>query len=72
LPVQKNNTGKFLIKGSIPPKHLSLPGSGYYAATDGSFTLNEVMASNTPPCEVTVIVRNLASGKSIKKTFSVK
>ena len=52
--------------------HLSLPGSGYYAATDGSFTLNEVMASNTPPGEVTVIVRDLASGKSIKKTFSVK
>ena len=38
----------------------------------GSFTLNEVMASNAPIGKVIVNIQDLASGKSTEKTFDVK
>ena len=49
-----------------------LPGSGYYAAESGKFTLNEVMASNAQTGKVTVRIQDLASGKSQEKIFEVK
>ena len=48
-----------------------LPGSGYYAAVNGDFTLHEVMAGNAPEGMVKVTLHCLASGKSASGTFKV-
>ena len=49
-----------------------LPGSGYYAAVNGSVKVKEVVPTNLKSGNITVKVRCLASGKSVSKTASVK
>ncbi len=48
-----------------------LPGSGFYAADNGEFTLREVMATNAAAGTVKVTLRCLASGKSVSGSFNV-
>ena len=52
-------------------KGTRLPGSGFYAAEDGKFTLREVLASNMSLGKVTVTVKDLASGLKAQNTFEV-
>ena len=48
-----------------------LPGSGYVAAKDGVFTLKQTAASNMEPGNVTLNVKDLASGLTSTTTFLV-
>ncbi len=49
-----------------------LPGSGYVAAPDGAFTLNQTAATNMAAGTVTMTVKDLASGLASTTTFNVK
>ncbi|MBR4674394.1 MAG: hypothetical protein IKP00_08015 [Victivallales bacterium] len=49
-----------------------LPGSGYVAAPDGAFTLNQIAATNMATGTVTMTVKDLASGLASTTTFTVK
>ena len=53
-------------------KGTELPGSGYYAAENGKLTIKEILAPNMSPGKVTVMVKDLASGLKIQKTFDVR
>ena len=44
-----------------------LPGSGFYAATDGKLDVKDIIPTNLAPGKVDVKVRCLSSGKSVQK-----
>ncbi len=56
----------------LDAKGKKLPGSGYYAAVNGTLKVKEVVPTNLKSGKITVKVRCLASGKSVSKTASVK
>lgn len=49
-----------------------LPGSGFYAAENGSLKIAEVMASNASAGQAEITVRCLASGKTVSRKFTVR
>ena len=63
LPVEVTLTAANSVK---------LPGSGYYAAVNGSLIINEIMAPNAPAGKAKISVRCLASGKIAEKSFIIE